>query len=463
MHKNFKFSLKVGFGFRPSEVLPEDGLGWAQEQLELESYNSTLPELIVKNHRNILERSDYILKDRALDIRSLAIKKNEARKMGKSTKAFRNSEIELSVADNIRHALNAIYGENQVNQRFVHFWMNHFTVGNVGYTAVLQAAYDKEAIAKNLKGNFSEMLYDAITHPSMLKYLDNIHNIGPNSKTKSGSNDSDGLNDNLAREVLELHTVTPAVEYTEADIHEMAKILTGWGFVIDNEKENGLKLINKTKDLRKPFVAENSEPGKSNLLGKRVSNFKKGLREMLEHLARHPATVTACCKKLLGHFVSDNPKQEHIEQLVDVWTVNDGYLPAVHSKVLEIAFNTDEVKLNWPSTWAYQMSRTHGGIIKFTGDRKARDILMDLGMSFWSVRQPNGYSSKSSDWISQEYLDRRLRYVNFSLWNSRDFQRIEEIATRMKIDGRTLEAIKSNDNTYERLAILYCSPDFMFV
>ena len=104
MHKNFKFSLKVGFGFRPSEVLPEDGLGWAQEQLELESYNSTLPELIVKNHKNILERSDYILKDRALHIRSLAIEKNEARRMGKSTKAFRNSEIELSVADNIRHA-----------------------------------------------------------------------------------------------------------------------------------------------------------------------------------------------------------------------------------------------------------------------------------------------------------------------------------------------------------------------
>ena len=83
-------------------------------------------------------------------------------------------------------------------------------------------------------------------------------------------------------------------------------------------------------------------------------------------------------------------------------------------------------------------------------------VIIGIVMLYW-------YSSKSSDWISQEYLDRRLRYVNFSLWNSRDFQRIEEIATRMKIDGRTLEAIKSNDNTYERLAILYCSPDFMFV
>lgn len=464
MNNNFRFALKVGLGFRPDEKIPTDGLAWAIDQLDLKAYNDSLPQDVVDAHTEILSTSNYDLRERALDLMDLFIEKKKLEETGQSLRNVHDRENALEDADTFRHALNAIYGPNQVNQRLVHFWMNHFTVGSLDFTRHINGDYEREAIAKNLKGSFADMLYDAITHPSMLEYLDNTYNTGPNSQWgKEGS--KWGLNDNLGREVLELHTVTPSVGYQESDVRGMAKILTGWGLDYASDNKINRKLLGKgfngLKDLRKPFISKKSEPGESTVLGQAYSNGKSGLRASLQTLSSHPSTIENCCKKLFKHFVSDIPDKKKINEIIKIWTETNGSLREVHSKVLELAYHNQNLKINWPSTWAYQVTRSHGGLIRLQ-DRKARDILLDLGMSFWARRQPNGYSLSSYDWVSEEYLDRRLRYVNFSLWNSDEAENALQIARRLGLQGKSLEAIRSTKNPYEQLAILFCSPEFMF-
>lgn len=464
MNNNFRLALKVGLGFRPEETIPADGLAWAIDQLDLKAYNDSLPQDVVDAHTDIFLTSNYDLRDRALDLMDLFVEKKKLEETGQSLKNLHDRENALEDADTLRHALNAIYGSNQVNQRLVHFWMNHFTVGRVDFTRHINGDYEREAIAKNLKGSFEEMLYDVVTHPSMLEYLDNTNSIGPSSQW--GKEQSEwGLNDNLGREVLELHTVTPLVGYQESDVRGMAKILTGWGIDYASDNATNRKLIGKgfngLKDLRKPFVSKKSEPGKSTVLGQTYSNGKSGLRASLQTLARHPSTIENCCKKLFLHFVSDIPDQAKIAEIINTWIATKGSLPDIHQKVIELAYQSKDKKLNWPSTWAYQVSRIHGGLVQLNG-RIARDVLLDLGMSFWARRQPNGYSLLSSDWLSEEYLDRRLRYVNFALWNSRNTENALQMATRVGLSGKALEAIKSTNNPYEQCAIFFCSPEFMF-
>src|SRR5215469_15273724 len=198
----------------------------------------------------------------------------------------------------------AIYAEIGYVERLVWFWSNHFCV-NADKT-IMAGAYEREAIRPHVQGRFADMLLAAEGHPAMLLYLDNAMSIGPNSV--AGINRDRGLNENLAREILELHTLGVRTVYTQADVTNFAKVITGWTILptVDNPDHGGEFVFNRRLH----------EPAQQTLVGKTYpdTGVEQG-RSVLADLARHPATARHVATKLARHFVADDPPPALVERL----------------------------------------------------------------------------------------------------------------------------------------------------
>ena len=194
-----------------------------------------------------------------------------------------------------------------VTTRLVMFWSNHFCVSaNKGPVRGMAGAYEREAIRPHVLGRFVDMLLAVERHPAMLVYLDNHVSIGPNSR--AGLNRGLGLNENLAREILELHTLGVGGGYTQEDVTNLARILTGW------------TVANLANPVGEPgrffFAPARHEPGAWTVLGKRYGEAGMAAGEaVLRDLARHPATARHIARKLARHFVSAEPPAALVARL----------------------------------------------------------------------------------------------------------------------------------------------------
>ena len=368
------------------------------------------------------------------------------------------------------------YAQNQIKLRLSYFWLNHFTVGSKETTPQLISDYWEQVILKGLDGSFADLLYDAITHPAMLTYLDNIYNIGPNSpKAKScGSSAGQascvvGLNDNLGRELLELHTVSPAVGYTEQDITDCAKILAGWGNIFD---KNGWS--KKPSDFRKPWDNYQSEPGKKEVLAQKIPSGKKGLRVLTDFLADHEQTKKFITKKILTHFCGAQFASLNYNKLIEVWNATGGDLREIHKTALQLSLTAAETVFLWPTTWCFQVSRLTGANIVSGFNEIGIDnmrshvvnaswIMSEMGHDFWSERQPNGFSDIKSDWISTEHFDRRIRYAGLLFDYGRPSQNIDSIISKHIVSAKLKSQLSSISKERTRFIATLCSPEILEV
>jgi len=368
------------------------------------------------------------------------------------------------------------YATNQVKLRLSYFWLNHFTVGAKEVTPQLISDYWENVMLSGLDGTFSDLLYNAITHPAMLTYLDNIYNIGPNSPkaqkcgSKAGASSCVvGLNDNLGRELLELHTVSPVAGYSEGDITNCAKVLAGWGNIFDKNSWS-----TKPADFRQPWDNNQSEPGRKLVLGKEIPTGKKGLRVLTDFLASHPDTKRFLSKKIITHFCGEKYAQDHSEQLVDLWTKTNGDLKELHSKVMEMSITSNEKVFLWPTTWCFQVARVTGANIAAGFNEIGEDnmrshiidpsrIMSEMGHDFWAERQPNGFSDLKDDWISTEHIDRRIRYAGLLF----DFGRPEKDTNYIINQHIKMPALRNKllsiGNERTRFIATLCSPEMMEV
>jgi uncharacterized protein (DUF1800 family) len=368
------------------------------------------------------------------------------------------------------------YATNQVKLRLSYFWLNHFTVGAKEVTPQLISDYWENVMLSGLDGTFSDLLYNAITHPAMLTYLDNIYNIGPNSPkaqkcgSKAGTSSCVvGLNDNLGRELLELHTVSPVAGYSEGDITNCAKVLAGWGNIFDKNSWS-----TKPADFRQPWDNNQSEPGRKLVLGKEIPTGKKGLRVLTDFLASHPDTKRFLSKKIITHFCGKKYAQDHSEQLVDLWTKTNGDLKELHSKVMEMSITSNEKVFLWPTTWCFQVARVTGANIAAGFNEIGEDnmrshiidpsrIMSEMGHDFWAERQPNGFSDLKDDWISTEHIDRRIRYAGLLF----DFGRPEKDTNYIINQHIKMPALRNKllsiGNERTRFIATLCSPEMMEV
>ena len=208
----------------------------------------------------------------------------------------------------------AVRAELGFAERLVWFWSNHFCVNADG--TVMAGAYEREAIRPHVLGNFADLLLAAEGHPAMLLYLDNASSMGPNSV--AGINRNRGLNENLGREILELHTLGVRTGYSQDDVISFAKVITGWTIYLPDLPDRGGEFL---------YYPRMHEPGPQTVLGKayRDTGIEQG-RAVLADLARHPATALHVATKLARHFVADDPPPALVETLRRTFVETDGDL-----------------------------------------------------------------------------------------------------------------------------------------
>ena len=231
---------------------------------------------------------------------------------------------------------NALTTPSPFRERLVWFWTNHFTVSlRRGDCAALVGAFVEEAIRPHVTGRFVDMLLAVMRHPAMLLYLDNVASAGPNSP--AGQRGKRGLNENLARECLELHTVSPAAGYTQADVTNFARVLTGWSIDLRGDPP-GFRF--------RPFT---HEPGEQTVMGRRFPPGEEGGVAALRFLAAHPETHRFLAGKLVRHFVADDPPEDAVRRIAGVLRDTDGDLGAAAAMLttLEAAWQP-QTKLRTP-------------------------------------------------------------------------------------------------------------------
>src|SRR5262249_23343271 len=227
-------------------------------------------------------------------------------------------------------------------ERLVWFWSNHFCV-SADKILSMAGAYEREAIRPHVLGRFADMLTGVEGHPAMLFYLDNLESMGPNSV--DGINRDKSLNENLAREILELHTLGVRTGYSQDDVTHFANVLTGWTWIGLGEPNHGGEFV---------FVKRFHEPGEQTVIGKSYpdTGVDQG-RAVLADLARHPATAGHIAHKFARYFVTDRPPPSLVDKLAKNFTDSDGNLKELAKTLIaaEESWTPERTKLKRPSEW----------------------------------------------------------------------------------------------------------------
>jgi|TARA_B110000238_G_scaffold192041_1_gene226881 uncharacterized protein (DUF1800 family) len=478
MNKQFRIAQRFGLMFRYDQDLPQDMEAWIGLQLQAPSpalgianTSTEVAEWPDELQPNLAKRAGMWRRNRALEDQARKGKNGQDTEAARKANRFENL---MRRKDELKFVHRNVYGSDQVKLRLTAFWANHFTIGNTFDTANMIGHAIDEGILAKLNGSFADMLYGMTTHPGMLTYLDNIHSAGERSeRAKDCRKRKDcqaGLNDNLGREVLELHTVSVAAGYSEDDIRGAAQVLAGWGVNFDEELGDMRKKAGGTNHWN-AYKKRWAEPGTKKVMGQKISAGRGGLRQLTDFLASHDHTINHISAKLCQHFVSDNPSTDQIESVKLAWHQSDGDLQAIHTQVFKLAIDAPEAKFMWPMTWLFQVVRLSGATY-FKGWEEIGDyddnlmsskaVLEELGQSFWSSRQPNGYSSDKAEWMSAEMFERRVRFADAIYKNGNTRLSVNKIMDRIGAAEQTRALVASvGASPGDQFITLMCSPELM--
>jgi uncharacterized protein (DUF1800 family) len=341
-------------------------------------------------------------------------------------------------------------------ERLVVFWSNHFCVSaNKGGLARMWAgAFEREAIRPYVLGRFGDMLKAVEQHPAMLFFLDNQQSLGPESR--SGQNRKRGLNENLAREIMELHTLGVGGGYSQDDVTSLARIITGWTYA------------GRQGQLGTPgtfvFNANAHQPGAQRLMGKIYDNTGVAQGEAaLADLARHPSTAKFIAAKFARHFVADDPPPVLVARLQDVFGKSDGDLKALALALLDSdeAWRAPMTKLRSP----YEFLVATGRLLARIPEDPTRYLggLNVLGQPLWSPAGPNGFPDTNAAWAAPEGMKLRLdisAQVASRVAESIDPRDLLELVAAGAASTETRRTIERAESRQQALALLLMSPEF---
>ncbi len=326
--------------------------------------------------------------------------------------------------------LRAIYSNRQLEEVMTDFWFNHFNVYlNKGADHYYVTEYERNAIRPHALGKFEDLLKATAHSPAMLFYLDNAESVGPNSPAALGipenlrrpmrrgpfgepmastqpqakKNQQKGLNENYARELMELHTLGVNGGYTQKDVTEVAKVFTGWT-IEEPRKGGGFR-----------FAERRHEPGVKFVLGQKIQeNGEREGEEVLQMLARDPHTAKFVCRKLAVRFVSDDPPQALVDRMAETWKKKDGDI----REVLRTMLNSPEfwapqsyrAKVKTPLEFVVSAVRASGAEV--SDATPLVRVLNQMGMPLYQMQPPTGYSMLAETWVNSAAL---LSRMNFAL------------------------------------------------
>jgi uncharacterized protein (DUF1800 family) len=341
-------------------------------------------------------------------------------------------------------------------ERLVVFWSNHFCISaNKGELARIWAgSFEREAIRPHVLGRFSDMLKAVEQHPAMLFFLDNQQSLGPDSR--AGQNRKRGLNENLAREIMELHTLGVGGGYTQDDVTSLARIITGWTFA------------GRQGQLGTPgsfvFNANAHQPGAQLLLGKTYENDGVAQGEAaLEDIARHPSTAKFIATKFARHFVADDPPQALVTRLLEVFRKSDGDLKALATALVDSdeAWQAPQTKMRSP----YEFLVATGRLLSQIPDDPSRYLggLNLLGQPLWTPAGPNGFPDTNAAWAAPEGMKLRLdisAQVASRLADTVDPRGLLELAAADAASPETRRTVERAESRQQALALLLMAPEF---
>jgi len=354
-------------------------------------------------------------------------------------------------------------------EHLVWFWANHFTVSAAkGKARGLVGSFERDAIRPHIANTFEEMLRASTTHPAMLQYLDNQHSAGPNSphvtRARGGYRDMKGvdkvrgLNENLARELMELHTLGEArndgsAAYTQADVTAMAAVLTGWRPPQDTPGPRA----------RPIFDASWHEPGSKQVMGRSLPEGPGALDEALHMLATHPATARHVCARMATHFVADEPPPALVERMVSAWQRSGGQLAQVTQAMVTApeSWAPTAAKLRTPEEFAIcglRMLGQTGELVAVSADAG----IVGMGQEVQGAPSPAGWPERSEEWLGPEAMWTRVEWAQQlarRLGGHQDARTIARQALGEGLSERTARQLSQAADGEQALTMLLLAPE----
>lgn len=467
---------RFGLGARPTGNAPVNPADWLKSQIR--SYEPSFPAMasqpsradIAAGFREYqLDRKDFraAQKDAAAAMAADDMPQIDPAKIEKVVNTLRLQYV--AAADARLDA--AISSDTDFAERLVHFWSNHFAV-SIDKLPVLALAGDYEftAIRPHIMGTFADLLYAAVTHPAMLLYLDQAQSIGPNSplatRVAARRNKALGLNENLAREILELHTLGVRTVYDQKDVTEFARALTG--YTVGGMAKGPIQrfMAQNGKDGDSQFFAPIHEPGDRVVIGRRYSQQGGSqARAILSDIAAHLATAKHIATKLAQHFAADVPPPALVARLEKSFLESGGDLPRLYRTLIESPEMWLPQQAKFKSPWDWVISSLRAlNVRELPNSRQGVNMLAQLGQPIWKPGSPAGFSDTTENWAGGAALMGRVEIASRLAERSANRVDARILAPRVlsgQLGVMTTESIARAESPSQGLALLLLSPEFL--
>lgn len=353
-------------------------------------------------------------------------------------------------------------------ERLVHFWSNHFAVSADRLVTVgLAGLLEFEAIRPNVVGRFADLLLAVEQHPAMLLYLDQAQSIGPNSllgsRVAARSTKTPGLNENLAREILELHTLGVRSGYSQADVTEFARALTGWTVSGLGRGPFARRFDGDAAPGSFRFLPQLHEPGQRSLLSKTYpEGGETQARAIIADLARRPETALHVATKLARHFVADDPPAPLVARLAKRFLESDGDLATLYDTLIDSPEAWQPVAAKFKTPWEWSVSSFRALGIRDIKDQAVVAMLTELGQPIWRPRSPAGFDDVAVSWAAPDALIRRVEVAQRLVTTvDLDAEKAGEALLGNSLSADTKSAIAQASDPKQALALLLLSPEFL--
>jgi uncharacterized protein (DUF1800 family) len=465
---------RFGLGARSADGVPADGKGWLLSQFDRFEARPQALATVPPRSDVVRQLADYISEQRMAGQakRMAAAMPTGAApdKPGDSAKRFLRRGIRDDYVAMAGARLNAaLTSRSPFVERLVHFWANHFAV-SIDKLPVIPVAglLEFEAIRPHVLGKFSDMLIAVEQHPAMLLYLDQAQSIGPDSRAGQAiaarGRKKRGLNENLAREIMELHTLGVRTGYTQADVTEFARALTGWT-VSGLGRGPAARMLGGGPAGEFAFAELIHQPGERTIMGRRYgADGERQARAILLDLAANPATAKHIATKLARHFAGDDPPQAMVDRLTRAYLKSGGDLPTVYRAMIDSPEAWAAQPLKFKTPWEWSVSALRALDQTEIEPDVAGALMTQLGQPTWKPGSPAGFDDIAASWAAPEALVRRVEVaqrIADRVGSSVDPRAIAEKVLPGSLGEPTRTAIARAESPAEGLALLLVSPEFV--
>ncbi|MBL8544146.1 MAG: DUF1800 family protein [Hyphomonadaceae bacterium] len=477
---------RFGYGAHPNELraIAADPRGWLKAQFSRTSPPPPEIAALPAGEDDLLAFGRWIAARRLRNGNGERIER-QAERQGVSDEELRMLSTEEDFIRTFRQRAVAAIGarisaaittDTPARERAVHFWSNHFTVSAAKPAAVaLPPSFEREAIRPHVASRFADMLLASTKHPGMLVYLDNWQSIGPNSPMAQrregrpragGFNRPTGLNENLAREILELHTLGVGGGYGQADVQALAAVITGWTY----DRPRLREYITDTPGTRSGaelfrFEQAAHEPGAHTLLGRAYAEdgVAQGERALAD-IAAHPSTARFVATKLARHYIADDPPAAAISRIAARFAASGGDLRETMEAVIDSpeAWTPQLSKFKRPEEYA--ISALRAANLRELPPGAAAAAIGAMGQRVYAAPGPDGWSDRAESWLSADLVYKRIEFAQtYSERIARadvDAVAIGEQVLGPMFSAESRQAVSRAESPAQALALLFASPEF---